>query len=216
MVVARHREEVLVGEYRMSGQLRLPADCTGLVLLGHAGGMITQRTAAIGSILREAGFGTLTLALQRYLASYARPMVINTANLVSCLIQALDWMIERPDLAGLRRGLMLGGIGATAALQVDSMRPGRIDAIVAYGGRLDILPDEVLSQVVAPTLLIVGGDDPELVRLNRRSLSRLNCIRRLEVLPCSSHEMQQPGALDNAAHLAVEWFTRELRPRHAG
>lgn len=208
-------EDVTVGRCRMVGRLSLPDGCHALILLGYVGSMITPRTLAIKNILNAAGFGLLTLDFKGEAAPRTQSMVINVGYLAAGLLDAYDWIIGRADLAGLPRGVVIGGVGTAAALKIESMRPGRFGAIVSCGGRTDLVADEQLARVLSPTLLIVGGEDVQLERMNRHSLSRMRCIRRLEVLPNMHHEMDEPGALETAAHFAAQWFSRELRPRWA-
>ena len=106
-------------------------------------------------------------------------------------------------------GLFGASTGAAAALVVAAARPDEISAVVSRGGRPD-LAGEALAVVTAPTLLIVGGEDHEVLELNRKAMVRMKTDARLEVVPGASHLFHEPGALETVAHLAADWFTRHL------
>jgi putative phosphoribosyl transferase len=118
---------------------------------------------------------------------------------------------------GLGVGLFGASTGAAAALAAAAERPGTVQAVVSRGGRPD-LAGEHLSHVSQPTLLLVGGDDPVVMDLNREALALLPGEARLEIVPGASHLFEEPGTLEQAARLARDWFLLHLRPmaRHAG
>lgn len=124
-------------------------------------------------------------------------------------MQALEWVAGQPARAGLPFGLFGASLGAAVALRVAARAPQDVAAVVARGGRPDlVMPD--LPRVQAPTLLIVGGLDTEVLALNRRALRLLACRKRLEVVPHATHLFAEPGTLDAVADLAAAWFGTHL------
>jgi putative phosphoribosyl transferase len=102
--------------------------------------------------------------------------------------------------------------GAAAALALAAARPAAIAAVVSRGGRPDLAGPSVLAAVRAPTLLLVGGLDTEVIALNQAAYARLNCVKRLDIIPGASHLFEEAGRLEFVAHHAVDWFERHLQP----
>lgn len=125
------------------------------------------------------------------------------------LTGALDWLWKQPALASLSVGLFGASTGAAAALSAAAERPEEIRAVVSRGGRPD-LARQALPLVKAPTLLIVGELDPEVIRLNRLAAERLLCEHRIVIVPGATHLFEEPGTLDEAARLASDWFLPRL------
>ncbi len=116
-----------------------------------------------------------------------------------------DWLTEHPDTRALRIGYFGASTGAGAAMVAAAERPGVVGAVVSRGGRPD-LAGRALPQVRAPTLLIVGGNDPQVIELNQAALELMRCEKQLVIVPGASHLFEEPGALDEVARLAREWF----------
>lgn len=127
------------------------------------------------------------------------------------LAGVLDWLAASPDTGGLATGLFGASTGGGAALVAAADRPSRVRAVVSRGGRPD-LAGRALSRVVAPTLLIVGGDDVPVIGMNREAMAQMTAPVRLEIVPGASHLFEEPGTLDRVAALASEWFVRYLVP----
>jgi len=123
---------------------------------------------------------------------------------------ALDWLQRRADVAELPVGLFGASTGAAAALQAAAQRPERVQAVVSRGGRPD-LAGAHLAQVRAPTLLIVGGNDNDVLELNQAAARALVCDKHIEIVPGATHLFAEPGALDEVARLAAAWFVRHLQ-----
>jgi pimeloyl-ACP methyl ester carboxylesterase len=125
------------------------------------------------------------------------------------LVDATDWLSQFPDTKHLRIGYFGASTGAAAALAAAAVRPDAVQAIVSRGGRPD-LAGAALVQVRAPTLLIVGGEDVQVIELNRAALVQLRCEKKLVIVPGATHLFEEPGALDEVARLARDWFHRHL------
>jgi dienelactone hydrolase len=132
------------------------------------------------------------------------------------LVAVTDWLTQYPDTRSLPIGYFGASTGAAAALVAAAERPDVVGAVVSRGGRPD-LAGPALVRVRAPTLLIVGGNDIQVIQLNRAALAQLRCEKQLVIVPGATHLFEEPGALDVVARLAREWFHRYLNPvaRHA-
>jgi dienelactone hydrolase len=127
------------------------------------------------------------------------------------LLEVIDWLQRHSELARLRIGLFGASTGAAAALIAAAQRPQRIHALVSRGGRTD-LAGQAVAQVRAPILQIVGGQDIAVLHLNREVSARLQCEQRLQVVAGATHLFVEPGALEEVARLAADWFQRYLAP----
>jgi dienelactone hydrolase len=163
--------------------------------------------------LREAGLATLLIDLltpeeeevdlrTRHLRFYIRLLAERLAG-------ATHWLAQNPDTQDLRVGYFGASTGAGAALVAAARLPGDIGAVVSRGGRPD-LAGENLSRVQAPTLLIVGENDLPVVDMNQEALAQLRVEKKLEIVPGATHLFEEPGALEEVARLAADWFVRHL------
>jgi dienelactone hydrolase len=185
------------------------------VIFAHGSGSSrhSPRNQFVARTLQEAGFTTLLLDL---LTAVEEPLDQRTGHLrfdidllAERLVHATAWLADDPQMRDFRFGYFGASTGAAAALVAAAKTPG-ISAVVARGGRPD-LAGEVLPQVHAPVLLIVGGADPVVLDLNRQAQARIGAVTRLEIVPHATHLFEEPGALEQVAHLAREWFERYLR-----
>jgi putative phosphoribosyl transferase len=200
---------VSVGRLGLPGELTVPTDATGLVAFAHGSGSSrgSPRNRLVSRVLHEQGLATLLFDLLTAEEGADRRCVFDIALLSRRMVEALDWLRdEAPGFGAHPVGLFGASTGAAAALRAALQRPGRVCAIVSRGGRADLVEPAQLAQVHAPTLLIVGGADPEVLRGNRDALRSLRCERRLEVVPGASHLFEEPGALDAVAQMAADWF----------
>jgi pimeloyl-ACP methyl ester carboxylesterase len=205
------REAVWIGALGLPGELVLPEHPGGLVVFAHGSGSsrLSPRNAFVAHVLHEHHLGTLLFDLLSVPEAADRRNVFDIALLGARVAQVLDWLAQRSELAGLRVGLFGASTGAAAALHAAARRPGRVAAVVSRGGRPD-LAGESLKRVAAPTLLIVGGLDTEVLQLNRAAMRAMTCGKRLEIVPGATHLFEEPGTLDAAAHLAGAWFETHL------
>jgi dienelactone hydrolase len=211
-----------VGDASLVGTLTVPADPRAVVVFAHGSGSgrFSPRNRAVASVLSEAGLVTLLMDL---LTSEEEQEDMRTARLrfdVELLgervIGAIDWLsqdgaVEDPpaNLEDLPVGCFGASTGAAAALIAAAERPRRVGAVVSRGGRPDLAGD-ALSRMNAPTLLIVGGNDPQVLQLNRQAQALLAGESRLEIVPGAGHLFEEPGALGHVAAGAREWFLDHL------
>ena len=209
--------EVQVGRRGLPGELVLPAHANAIVVFAHGSGSgrHSPRNRFVADVLHGHGLATLLFDLLDEAEAADRRNVFDIDLLGARVADALDWLAGRDDTAGLRVGLFGASTGAAAALRAAAERPARVGAIVSRGGRPD-LAGASLASVHAPTLLIVGGNDAEVLRLNRSALLAMHCSKRLEIVPGASHLFEEPGTLDAAAHLAGAWFATHLDHLRSG
>ncbi|MFV0132368.1 dienelactone hydrolase family protein [Streptomyces sp. HMX87] len=209
------------GRARLPGDLAVPAGARGVVLFAHGSGSsrFSPRNRAVAAELRRAGFGTLLLDLlterEEERDAVTGEHRFDIALLAGRLADAVDWLAERPDTADLPVGLFGASTGAAAALIACAERPRRVAAVVSRGGRPDLAGD-ALAQVLAPVLLIVGGHDETVLGLNRRAAERLPGPHELHVVPGATHLFPEPGALEQVAGAAADWFRRHTGDGRGG
>jgi putative phosphoribosyl transferase len=166
--------------------------------------------------LQAEGLGTLLLDLltepEERADQRTGHLRFDIGLLASRLVTATDWARQQSETADLPLGYFGASTGAAAALVAAAQRPEAVRAVVSRGGRPD-LAEGALADVKAPTLLLVGGADPEVLQLNRETLYFLGCQKEIEVIAGASHLFEEPGTLDQVAVSAVRWFVRHLRPR---
>jgi putative phosphoribosyl transferase len=219
---ARQRGEeravrIPVGPAELQGNLDVPEDAKGVVLFAHGSGSgrYSPRNRYVARALKERGLATLLIDL---LTPDEEEVDLRTGRLrfdIGLLAQRLagatDWLRQEPDTRDIRIGYFGASTGAGAALVAAAERPREVGAVVSRGGRPDLAGD-TLPLVEAPTLLIVGGDDERVLRMNEEALARLRAEKRLEIIPGAGHLFEEPGALEEVARLAADWFTRYLPP----
>jgi putative phosphoribosyl transferase len=194
----------------LDGSLDVPPEARGIVLFAHGSGSgrHSPRNVHVAGVLQEAGFATLLFDLLTEDEATDRRYVFNVTFLARRLRGGADTVRTLPETAMLRMGYFGASTGAAAALIAAATDPA-IGAVVSRGGRPDLARD-ALPRVTAPTLLIVGALDYDVVTLNRDAFARLACVKRLSIVPRASHLFEEPGTLDEAATLAAAWFTAYL------
>ena len=195
----------------LPGQLSLPESVHGLVLFAHGSGSsrLSPRNRFVAGVLQESWLGTLLFDLLTEQEAADRVNVFDIGLLAERLTAAIRFVAEREQTATLPLGLFGASTGAAAAL-VAATREQRVKAVVSRGGRPD-MAGVALARVGAPTLLIVGSHDEEVLALNRLALEHLVGEKQLVVVPGATHLFEEPGTLEEAARLAAEWFARHLR-----
>ena len=202
---------------RLQGQLHLPVPARGIVLFAHGSGSSrhSPRNRYVAGVLQQAGLGTLLLDLLTPAEERNRANVFDIELLARRLSSATDWLAMRRDTASCTIGYFGASTGAGAALWAASEPTARIDAVVSRGGRPDLAGPR-LSAVRAPTLLIVGSFDHEVLELNRKAKSMMRCPNQLAVVQGATHLFEEPGTLAAAAILARDWFVDYLLPAKTG
>lgn len=205
-------------DVHLSGDLRLPPHARGLVLFAHGSGSsrLSPRNRSVAEVLEHRGLGTLLIDLltpsEEDVDEATAELRFDIPFLARRLAAVTDWLKIRPETRALALGYFGASTGAAAALLAAAARPEDVFAVVSRGGRPD-LALEALTRVLAPTLLIVGGDDREVLALNKAAASRMKVEHRLEIIPGATHLFEEPGALETVARLAADWFLGHLSRR---
>jgi pimeloyl-ACP methyl ester carboxylesterase len=208
--------QITLGGTTLEGELLLPPNATGLVLFAHGSGSSrhSPRNQFVARGLREAGLGTLLFDLltadEERAEAYTRHLRFNIDLLAERLAGATRWAMDQAGRRYLRPGYFGASTGAAAALVAAAELGNAIGAVVSRGGRPD-LAAEALERVTAPTLLMVGGEDTQVIPLNEAAYDQLHCEKDLRIIPGATHLFEEPGALERAARLAAEWFGKHLR-----
>lgn len=198
---------------RLEGMLELPEQTTTVVLFAHGSGSgrLSPRNNLVARELRAAGLGTLLIDLLTREEDQTYENRFDIDLLTRRLAAATRWLKEHATTKSLAVGLFGASTGAAAALNVAAEQTADVAAVVSRGGRPDLAGKEKLSQVRAPTLLIVGGADSEVIKLNKAAYRELSCEKELAVVPGATHLFEEPGALEQVAGLAAQWFVRHIR-----
>jgi pimeloyl-ACP methyl ester carboxylesterase len=210
--------EIPIGSVMLTGDLLIPRDAMGLVLFAHGSGSSrnSPRNQAVAHILRRAGIGTLLFDLltpgEEDEEAHTARLRFNIRFLAERLAEATRWVMSHKQAQHLPIGYFGASTGGAAALVAAAELGTDVKAIVSRGGRPD-LAGEALPLVKAPTLLIVGGYDGEVLRLNNDAYEQLLCEKKLEVVPHATHLFEEPGALEEVARLASAWFQKHFGTR---
>jgi dienelactone hydrolase len=196
---------------RLPGDLAAPDRPRGLVIFAHGSGSsrFSPRNRYAAERLRKAGLATLLFDLLTEEESEDRRNVFDIPLLSTRVREAVAWAKGDRDCAALSIGLFGASTGAGAALMAAAMRPADVVAVVSRGGRPDLAGD-ALPRVRAPTLLIVGGHDLDVLELNEQARRRMTCAVELTVIPGASHLFEEPGTLELALDAAKRWFLQYL------
>jgi dienelactone hydrolase len=207
--------EIPAGRDLVAADLVLPERASGLVIFAHGSGSgrHSPRNQAVARALQERGLGTLLADLltpsEEAVDRIDAHLRFDIDFLGGRLVRIIDWARERPDLGARRFGLFGASTGAAAALVAAAARPGEIAAVVSRGGRPDLAGAD-LPQVTAPTRLIVGSLDTEVIELNEWAKARMHCPVTVDIVHGATHLFEEPGTLEQVASLAGEWFVRYL------
>jgi putative phosphoribosyl transferase len=199
--------KLLIPPFDQECTVDIPLARRGIVIFAHGSGSsrFSPRNRAVARGLHDFGFATLLFDLLSEEEAVDRGNVFDIGLLSRRLLLATNAVRECRDLAGLRIGYFGASTGAAAALTAAGAAGSDIAAVVSRGGRPDLAAAS-LPQVAAPTLLIVGGEDLDVLELNRQALTRLRCLKELAIVPGATHLFEEPGALEQVTNLAGEWF----------
>jgi putative phosphoribosyl transferase len=222
---------VPAGGARLAGELTVPMPATGLVLFAHGSGSsrFSSRNQFVARVLERQGLATLLIDLltpeEEALDHRTGHFRFDIPLLATRLVAMIDWLKRQPAFDALRPppseaerrlthtlpiGIFGASTGGGAALRAAAERPDEVAAVVSRGGRPDLAAG-VLPDVLAPTLLIVGGDDPRVIKMNKDAMPRMRGEVSLEIIPGATHLFEEPGTLQRVAKLAAAWFDRHLR-----
>ena len=207
----QNEQLVVIGTQQLEGVLAVPAGASGLVIFAHGSGSsrFSPRNSLVAEALNRRGLATLLFDLLTEQEAVNRANVFDIPLLGARVAEAVQWARDSEQTASLKIGLFGASTGAAAALVAAAQMPEAISAVVSRGGRPD-LGQGALLRVQAPTLLIVGGADRQVLALNEEALRLLSCEKMLEVVPGATHLFEEPGTLEQVIELAGRWFDRHL------
>ncbi|HUF66438.1 MAG TPA: phosphoribosyltransferase family protein [Gemmatimonadaceae bacterium] len=203
---------------RLDGDLTIPEAASGVVIFAHGSGSsrLSRRNIAVAEALQKRGLATLLLDLltpeEEAVDARTTHIRFDIPLLASRLAAAAEWASAQPETRGLPTGFFGASTGGGAALIASAARPDRVAAIVSRGGRPDLAGD-ALPHVTAPTLLIVGENDEVVLQLNEQARAAMRCEVQLSIVPGATHLFEEPGALEEVAELAGDWFSMHLVKR---
>jgi putative phosphoribosyl transferase len=208
--------KVPAGSITLEGNLDIPAGAQGVVLFAHGSGSSrhSPRNRFVAQALQKAGLATLLIDLltreEEAVDARTAHLRFDMGLLAGRLVHATHWLQQEPDTRRLAVGYFGASTGAGAALVAAAELPDVVGAVVSRGGRPD-LAGPALPRVQAPTLLIVGGDDVPVIGLNQQAMRQMvTADKQLVIVPGATHLFEEPGALEEVARLAANWFTRYL------
>ena len=206
--------------HSIEADLTFSADAKGSVVFAHGSGSSrhSPRNRHVAEILNQAGLATLLVDLltleEEIIDERSSQYRFDIDLLADRLVLVTDWLHNHPTLSRVPLGYFGASTGAAAALVAAAWRPGLVSSIVSRGGRPDLAGD-ALGKVMAPTLLIVGELDQQVIGMNRRASLIMRAATKIEIIPGATHLFEEPGALDHVAALAREWFEKTLVHKQA-
>ena len=209
-------QAVKIAPHGLSGDLVVPERAEGIVVFAHGSGSgrHSPRNQYVAGILQQGMLATLLLDLltdaEEQVDLESGHLRFDIGLLARRLLEATDWLQQEATTRDMSVGYFGASTGAGAALVAAADRPSLINGIVSRGGRPD-LAGSALPRVKAPTLLVVGSKDRQVVDLNRMALTKLRCEKRLSIVPGATHLFEEPGTLEQVAIQARDWFQRNLK-----
>ena len=212
-LVDRRIVRIPAGDVQLEAAFEIPAQPHGVVVFAHGSGSsrMSPRNRFVAIELRSAGFATLLLDLLTEPEDLQSDARFDVPLLAKRLEAAVRWVRAQPAATRLPVALFGASTGAAAALEVAGAMDGDIAAVVSRGGRPDMASAQALARVTAPTLLLVGERDSEVLALNERALAQLACPKSLAVVPHATHLFEEPGTLETVAAMAAEWLARHCK-----
>ena len=200
------------GGATVEGMLEIPERAVGLVLFAHGSGSSrhSPRNNYVAGVLRQAGVGTLLMDLLTPEEDRDYERRFDIALLTQRLLDAARWVVSQAATRELPLGFFGASTGAAAALEAAAVLGADAKAVVSRGGRPDLASEQALSTVSAPTLLLVGGYDGEVIDLNQLAYDQLRCEKKLVIVPGATHLFEEPGTLEEVARQAAAWFGQHL------
>jgi len=200
-----------VDDVELEGMLEIPESASGLVVFAHGSGSSRKspRNNFVAEVIRDRGVGTLLFDLLTEEEDQVYETRFDISLLTDRLVAVTEWLRGRDETAELAIGYFGSSTGAASALRAAARRPADTDAVVSRGGRVD-LASEVLDEVRAPSLFIVGGADTQVLELNREAFAQLECEKELAVIEGAGHLFEGEGELEDVAEIAADWFATHL------
>ena len=204
--------EIKLNGLVLRGNLSIPENATGMVIFSHGSGSsrLSPRNNYVAKVLNEKGLATLLFDLLTEDEDRIYENRFNIDLITMRLIDATQWVQSQKEGKDLVIGYFGASTGAASALRAAAFYKNDIGAVVSRGGRPDLAMQE-LNKVTAPTLLIVGGWDHQVIQLNEKAYQELKCHRKLEIVPEASHLFEEPGKLQQVADIAAAWFNKWLQ-----
>jgi putative phosphoribosyl transferase len=206
------------GRVELEGELQVPTHARGVAIFSHGSGSgrRSPRNQFVAAELRKAGIGTLLLDLLTAEEDRDADNRFDIALLTERLGAAVRYVSRHAAARGLPVGLFGASTGAASALRVAAAMPDAVQAVVSRGGRPDLAGEGTLTEVKAPTLLIVGGDDTDVLELNKKARASLTrCTSEVAIVHGATHLFEEPGTLEAVAYLAAKWFEHHMAPEVA-
>lgn len=218
--IARPEERLVrvpIDQVTLLGNLSVPANAHGAVLFAHGSGSgrHSSRNRYVAQVLQAGGLATLLIDLltaeEEVIDARTAHLRFDVCMLALRLLGAREWLAQQATTRDMAVGCFGASTGGGAALIAAAERPAAFAAVVSRGGRPD-LAGPALARVQTPTLLIVGGNDSPVARMNEEALAQITAPKQLAIVPGASHLFEEPGALEQVAQLARDWFLHYLAP----
>jgi len=209
--IVKKAVHIPINSLDLEGDLSVPEKNKGVIVFVHGSGSsrLSPRNQFVAEILNKAGFATLLFDLLTEDEDRTYENRFNTPLLAERLKEATDWLKEQEDIENIPMGYFGASTGAAAAIIGAAEIGAEIKAVVSRGGRPD-LAGKALSKLKSPILLIVGGEDYEVIELNKEAASQIVCKKEIKIVDGATHLFEEPGTLEKAAELAKNWFERHL------
>ncbi|MDH3381467.1 MAG: alpha/beta hydrolase [Flavobacteriaceae bacterium] len=203
--------EINIDSIKLKGNLRIAKNSKGLIIFSHGSGSsrLSTRNNYVANLLRESAYSSLLFDLLTPEEDVIYENRFNIEMLTKRLVKVTQWVCQNEEISKMPIGYFGASTGAASALGASVYLKDKIKALVSRGGRPD-LAMSVLDTVVAPTLLIVGGKDYQVIELNKLAQSKMKCICEIKIVERATHLFSESGALDNVAALAIKWFDKYL------
>lgn len=197
----------------IEGRLVLPAKAIGIVVFAHGSGSSrhSPRNNYVASVLHQAQIGTLLLDLLTPQEDEQYANRFDIGLLTRRLLAALEWLRSEAQSRAYKLGIFGASTGAAAALEAAAVLSDGISAVVSRGGRPDLAGSNALHAVRAPTLLLVGAQDQQVLQLNQQAFAQLQCEKSLHIIPGATHLFEEAGTLEQVAQSAADWLEKMFR-----
>lgn len=202
---------ILIQNVELKGILEVPGKANSLIIFAHGSGSgrLSERNMLVAGELQKLGIATLLFDLLTKKEDEVYENRFNIEILTERLIAVTKWCLESEKTKGLSIGYYGASTGAAAALSAAAYWGTKIKAIVCRGGRPD-LAMEVLDLIESPTLLIVGGEDKQVIDFNRQAYQKIGAVKKIEIITGATHLFEEPGAMEKVTELTGLWFVKYL------